>query len=91
MFTKLKDPDKGILNIETRQFETGLYVIINNDPKLQANIDMKEEQYHINVRIKCLARNGIILNGTVIKEYKGNIPINKFDELITDVDYEECN
>lgn len=91
MFTKLNDPAKGILNIETRQFETGLYIIINNDPKLQNTLDMKEEQYHINVRTKCLARNGIILNGTVIKNYKGSLPINKFDEFITDVDYEECN
>ena len=32
MWTKLNDPQYGVLNINTQQYETGTYVIINNDP-----------------------------------------------------------
>lgn len=35
MWTKLKDNEHGVLDINTQQYATGTYVIINNDPSKQ--------------------------------------------------------
>lgn len=80
MWTKLNDPEYGVLDINTQQYETGTYVIINNDPSKQFNSLLYENEYHVGIRLRCLANGGTILNGSIV-EYSGEQNLNDFKEL----------
>ena len=80
MWTKLKDNKHGVLNINTQQYATGTYVIINNDTSKQFSSPLYENEYHIGIRLRCLANGGTILNGSIVK-YDGEQNLNDFEEL----------
>lgn len=80
MWTKLKDNEHGVLDINTQQYTTDTYVIINNDPSKQFSSPLYENEYHVGIRLRCLANGGIILNGSIVK-YDGEQNLNNFEEL----------
>ena len=77
MWTKLNDPQYGVLNINTQQYETGTYVIINNDPSRQFRSPLYENEYHVGIRLRCISTGGTILNGSIV-EYSGECNLNDF-------------
>lgn len=80
MWTKLKDIKRGILNINTQQHSAGTYVIVNNDSSKQFSSPLYENEYHVGIRLRCLANGGTILNGSIVK-YNGERNLNDFEEL----------
>lgn len=80
MWTKLKDNEHGVLDINTQQYATCTYVIINNDHSKQFGSPLYENEYHVGIRLKCLANGGTILNGSIVK-YDGEQNLNDFEEL----------
>ena len=80
MWTKLKDNEHGVLDINTQQYATGTYVIVNNDPSKQFGSPLYENEYHVGIRLRCLANGGTILNGSIVK-YNGEQNLNDFEEL----------
>ena len=80
MWTKLKDNEHGVLDINTQQYATCTYVIINNDPSKQFSSLLYENEYHVGIRLRCLANGGTILNGSIVK-YDGEQNLNDFEEL----------
>jgi len=87
MWTKLQDPEEGILEFNTQQYKIGTYVIINSNPTKQFTTSLNENEYHCRIRLQCLKRGGKILNGNNVI-YKGNALLNRFEELIEDVEFE---
>lgn len=78
MFTKIKTKEGKELNFVTQQYETGLYIIVNNNPALQGSSLLKEEAYHKQLRIKAIKIGDTLLDGTIIP-YKGKkYNINNF-------------
>lgn len=80
MWTRLKDPEHGVLDINTQQYESGTYVIINNNPSKQFGSLLYENEYHVGIRLRCLANGGTILNGSIV-EYSGEQNLNDFKEI----------
>lgn len=80
MWTKLKDSEHGVLDINTQQYATGTYVIVNNDPSKQFASPLYENEYHVGIRLRCLSNGGTILNGSIVK-YDGEQNLNNFEEL----------
>lgn len=75
MYTVVQEVDGSKNTIVTKQYEVGTYVIINNDPSLQFNVDKKEEDYHFSIRKKALKEGAKIIGGTIINrrsKYKIN-------------------
>lgn len=78
MFTKIKNKEGKELNVVTKQYEIGLYIIINNNPALQGSSLLKEEAYHKRLRIKVIKSGDTLVDGTIIP-YKGRkYNINNF-------------
>lgn len=51
MFTKVKVKETGeFTSFRSEQFGVGLYVIINNDPAQQFNLDNTEQNFHDDIR-----------------------------------------
>jgi len=46
MVTIIKNKEGKELTFQTQQYETGLYLIIDNNPALQYNLQTTEEKYH---------------------------------------------
>ena len=85
MYTKFKDVSGVIVKVTTQQYAVGLYVFTTIGDKIsQFGSDVKERDFHINIRKKCLNTGGVLLDGTIIP-YKGKLNINKFEERITDI------
>ena len=80
MWTKLKDNEHGVLNINTQQYATGTYIIVNGDSARQFSSPLYENEYHVGIRLRCLANGGTILNGNIV-EYNGEQNLNDFEEL----------
>ena len=80
MWTKLKDNEHGVLDINTQQYAIGTYVIVNSDPSKQFCSPLYENEYHVGIRLRCLANGGTILNGSIVK-YDGEQNLNNFEEL----------
>lgn len=81
MRTVIKDKELGNVEIITQQYESGLYVAIYNNKELvtQFGSKLKERTYHINIRVKAIKEGDSIIEGNVIDNYKGNYPINIFE------------
>lgn len=79
MWTKLNDPEHGVLDINTQQYENGTYVIINSDPSKQFCSPLYENEYHVGIRLRCISTGGTILNGSIVK-YNGEQDLNNFAE-----------
>ena len=51
MYTKIENKKtKEITEFQTQQYSIGLYLIINNDPAQQFNLDAKEQDFHDEIR-----------------------------------------
>jgi len=51
MYTKIKNKKTGkITEFQTQQYDVGLYVIVDNDPSQQFNLDVKEQVFHDKIR-----------------------------------------
>lgn len=80
MWTKLNDPQYGVLTINTQQYESGTYVIVNGDPSKQFCSPLYENEYHVGIRLRCISTGGTILNGSIV-EYSGERNLNDFKEI----------
>lgn len=81
MFTKIKTVEGIKIFFRTQQYESGVYVIVNDEPFNQwVERNISERDWHIKLRRKYIKNNGIILDGTKIENYKGRYKINKFQK-----------
>lgn len=80
MWTRLKDPQYGVLNINTQQHERRTYIVVNGDSSRQFSSPLYENEYHVGIRLRCISTGGIILNGDIV-EYNGEHNLNDFKEL----------
>lgn len=75
MFTKIKYPTGGTDTIETKQYETGTYFIINGDPSKQGCSKYSEREFNIKARKSAIAEGCEVIDGTYIP-YRGKVNIN---------------
>lgn len=79
MFTKILNKFGFIRNISTKQIDNDLQITYNNDKSDIGFIkNTNERDYHIHLRREYLKDDGVLLDGTIIKDYKGRYKINKF-------------
>lgn len=57
LYTKIIAKNCSITTINTQEYATGTYVIINNDPAIQFGVEESEIDYHTRIR-KCAIKNG---------------------------------
>lgn len=78
MFTKIKTKEGETLHFNSKQYEIGTYIIINNNPACQLTSSLKEEKFHIKLRIEAIKNSDTLVDGTIIP-YKGRkYNINNF-------------
>lgn len=81
MFTKLKNKFGFIRIISTKQVGDNIQIMYNNDPiSIYFLKNVNERDYHIKLRRDFLKDHAVLLNGTIINNYKGRYKINKFVE-----------
>jgi hypothetical protein len=78
MFTKIHNKNGQEMSIVSQQYDTGVHVIINDDPKQQFGVIGKEEDFHKKVRIKAIKNGDILINGTYIPYNSKKYNINNF-------------
>lgn len=78
MFTKIKTKEGETFHFNSKQYEIGTYVIISNNPACQLTSRLKEEKFHIQLRIETIKNGDTLVDGTIIP-YKGRkYNINNF-------------
>ena len=50
MFTKIQDKNGKITFFRSQQYDIGLYVIQDDDPAMQFNLDVSEQDFHKKIR-----------------------------------------
>ena len=81
MFTKIKTAEGFKMFFRTKQYESGVYVIANDEPFNQwIDHNISERDWHIKLRRNYIKNGGTILDGTKIENYKGRYKINKFQK-----------
>lgn len=80
MWTKLNDPQYGVLTINTQPYERGTYIIVNGDSNKKFRSPLYENEYHVGIRLRCISTGGTILNGSIV-EYSGERNLNDFKEI----------
>lgn len=81
MFTKYQNKDGTIFSVVSQQYQVGTYFIVNNDSRLQGGSDLKEEDFHKDLRKNLLKSGKTLLDGSyIVVEKKGKYDINNFKE-----------
>lgn len=79
MFTKIKNKFGFTKTITTKQIDKDIQITYNSELGnigFLKNVD--EREFHIKLRRDYLKDDGILLDGTIIDNYKGRYKLNKF-------------
>lgn len=78
MYTTIKTKEGDKVNFLTLQEETTLYLLINHNVDNKFVMDEPENTVHFNLRKEALERGDTLIAGSIV-QYRGELPINKFN------------